>query len=706
MRRHLLDVLLLLTAGAALAGCTAVQTIVDGGTPPAAAPLVAADLDTLAEVIRLEDRRELDSARVRTWLEATHPEVRRWAARAVGRIGDRAGSALLLDALQDPEERVRAEAAFALGELGDTSAAVIAELVDQVWRAEGAAGSVEEAVEAVGALGKLGSRSETARAAVAAALGAGCCGTRPDGTVDSAMVWPAAVTAEALLAAFRLPRGDTLLHLVRWRLAAPDAELRWRAAFALFRWGAPAASAGLLERLADPEPLVRALAAAALRAAIVDSAGARAPALAALMSAATDPHPHVRISALRSLATFRDSSAVPVAARLLEDADANVALAAAGALAYLGSGAASALEQVVSDRARRVPVRGTALASLVRVAPQTGVRYADEWLDTGEPLERIYAAHALAAAPWPLVSARARRLLSADDPRIAAAGVQSVAAAAPDTAADAHAFYLEALVHADPVVRAAALGGLSRRPQAADLPVLLQAYERAQEDRELNDAAVAAVDALGALARAGVPVARSFFLRFPASDDPVVRAQVAARLGAGSWGAVWPIDTGRDTQFYRSIIYSLVVPALRNGRGPTLRIATAPGAIVVELLPLEAPLTVHNMLSLAARGYFDGGRWHRVVPNFVLQDGDPRGDGFGGPGYSIRDEINRSRYLRGAVGMALSGADTGGSQFFITHAPQPHLDGGFTIFGRVVGGMDVADAVVQDDPIHSIQVVP
>jgi cyclophilin family peptidyl-prolyl cis-trans isomerase len=137
-----------------------------------------------------------------------------------------------------------------------------------------------------------------------------------------------------------------------------------------------------------------------------------------------------------------------------------------------------------------------------------------------------------------------------------------------------------------------------------------------------------------------------------------------------------------------------------------VRIRTGIGAIVLQLAGSEAPLTAYNMIALAAKGYFNGGRWHRVVPNFVLQDGDPRGDGNGGPGYSIRDELNRLRYLRGTVGMALSGPDTGGSQFFITFSPQPHLDAGYTVFGRVISGLDVADRIVQDEPILSIEVAP
>jgi cyclophilin family peptidyl-prolyl cis-trans isomerase len=93
-----------------------------------------------------------------------------------------------------------------------------------------------------------------------------------------------------------------------------------------------------------------------------------------------------------------------------------------------------------------------------------------------------------------------------------------------------------------------------------------------------------------------------------------------------------------------------------------------------------------------------------VVPGFVAQDGDPRGDGNGGPGYAIRDELNRRRYARGAVGMALSGPDTGGSQYFLTLSPQPHLDGHYTVFARVVGGLEVMDALVQGDRIIEVEV--
>ncbi len=147
-------------------------------------------------------------------------------------------------------------------------------------------------------------------------------------------------------------------------------------------------------------------------------------------------------------------------------------------------------------------------------------------------------------------------------------------------------------------------------------------------------------------------------------------------------------------------------PRLVNPQVSTqLYIDTDRGTIQVELAVLDAPLTVENFVTLARKGFFNGLSIHRVVPDFVIQDGDPRGDGEGGPGYTIRDEINERPYLRGTVGMALDPwPDTGGSQWFITHSPQPHLDARYTVFGRVVSGMDVVDKIQQFDVIRAIRV--
>ena len=130
------------------------------------------------------------------------------------------------------------------------------------------------------------------------------------------------------------------------------------------------------------------------------------------------------------------------------------------------------------------------------------------------------------------------------------------------------------------------------------------------------------------------------------------------------------------------------------------------GAIEVELYAEDAPKTVENFVKLARDGFYDGVVFHRVIPDFMIQGGDPTGTGSGGPGYTIRCEYNQARYEAGMVGMALSGKDTGGSQWFVTLSPQPHLNGRYTIFAEVTRGLDVAKRVTQGAVVNRVDVLP
>lgn len=138
-------------------------------------------------------------------------------------------------------------------------------------------------------------------------------------------------------------------------------------------------------------------------------------------------------------------------------------------------------------------------------------------------------------------------------------------------------------------------------------------------------------------------------------------------------------------------------------RNPIVRVETTKGEIMMELYPEVAPFTIVNFIRLAQKGYFRGTIFHRIVPNFVVQGGDPEGTGWGDPGYTIRSEFSRLSYETGSVGMASSGKDTEGSQFFITQSPQPHLDGRYTLFGKVIFGMDIVNLLQSDDQIYDIK---
>ncbi len=144
---------------------------------------------------------------------------------------------------------------------------------------------------------------------------------------------------------------------------------------------------------------------------------------------------------------------------------------------------------------------------------------------------------------------------------------------------------------------------------------------------------------------------------------------------------------------------------LAAGSETKLKVRTGRGDFEITLDLARAPMTSANMLALAKKGFFNTLTFHRIVPDFVAQGGDPRGDGEGGPGYQIRCELNRHPYARAAVGMALSGKDTGGSQFFVTTAAAPHLEGRYTVFGDVTAGQEVVDALIEDDLILEVTAV-
>jgi cyclophilin family peptidyl-prolyl cis-trans isomerase len=286
-----------------------------------------------------------------------------------------------------------------------------------------------------------------------------------------------------------------------------------------------------------------------------------------------------------------------------------------------------------------------------------------------------------------------------------------------------------ALQNKDVQIRATAAGILADLPSSAEnVEALKAAFSRAiSTDMTENDAQLAILDALLKLDKKASERSILAALRHP---DYVVRKKILDFLNTGDndvglSGAllqsavtgvgpgfnnkeVWRYEPGRGTKLGQVLNTAADYRRALSRKNGSVRaiLTTTKGIFAIEFLSEDAPLTVDNFIKLARANYFNGLEVHRVVPNFVMQDGDPRGDGNGGPGWSIRCEINMVPYERGAVGMALSGKDTGGSQWFVTHSPQPHLDGGYTVFGRVnETGMKVVDKIVRGDKILSVKIV-
>ncbi len=266
----------------------------------------------------------------------------------------------------------------------------------------------------------------------------------------------------------------------------------------------------------------------------------------------------------------------------------------------------------------------------------------------------------------------------------------------------------------DFVVAATAAGLLANYPDSLSVGALADLWNRARgpERYELRRAVIkglagmakASVDSLPASSRAACDR-----LLQEGFDSPDLRVRLEARAAALATGTV-PVALVPAEASLRETLPAVSrspdqPPVAVPFKAPRVRCVTDRGEFVITLDGRPAPNTCAVFLDLMDRGFYDGLTYHRVVPDFVIQGGDPRGDGWGGPGYTIRSEWSRAPFVRGTVGIAHDGKDTGGSQFFITQSPQPHLNGRYTVFGRVTKGMDVVDRIEVGDHFK-LEVIP
>jgi cyclophilin family peptidyl-prolyl cis-trans isomerase/HEAT repeat protein len=388
----------------------------------------------------------------------------------------------------------------------------------------------------------------------------------------------------------------------------------------------------------------------------------RAGGARALLALQNEPAP-VRAEIARglTLSAVGDSLRAPALARLTTlavDRDPVVRIMAVRALGTFGGDARATLVSAFRDSDAQVRV--AAAQSVAHVFPDDSLAWSSAWqADTSYRYRRSLIESA-AASRAPLLESVL--WLHASDWRLRAAAV-SAFATARDTAR-ALGIALDASHDVDPRVRGAAYGTLAALDSAARDPRVRSAFDAARTEPDT-------------IARNAIPGVRDIA---PARVPPV-----------------------QSLAWYERVVRAVVVPGVA-GHGARAVIRTERGPITVSLYGAVTPLTVWNFATLARGGFYDGLRFHRVVPAFVTQDGDPRGDGEGGPPYTIRDELTPLPYARGAMGMALSGPDTGGSQYFLTLTPQPHLDGHYTVFGMVVGGAQAMGSLREGDLIRTISI--
>jgi len=667
------------------AACTGAANRTSANAPRPAAAAFSAD----AHLLRMADARQADTLLLDSVLYSRDATALAQARRAraallIGQLQLRARYMAARRLLVHADTAVAASAAFALGLARDTAS------VPALARALGGAPDIV-AAEAAWSLGRIG---EPARAALLNAL-RGDADVREGnqrGSVRGAMVRAALLVAVSTLRP--VPTAEVIPYLLD-----DDATVAFAAAYAIARPRAVSGTRALLALSMHPDPLVRVqVAAVAAHNATGDSLAAQAVTVLRLLH--RDADSRVRVQATRSLASHTIAPNVRdlVLDLVLEstrDAIAAVRTTAAEVIAPLIMGD-SLTWRALFKADTTFMVRRALLEGAVR--NNTLLDALDEWRTNSDAWVRAAALELSAnvpAAEPPLTRLAWARRDSAE--RVRAAAVSALASAADFAPVrDTLRSYLG---DPSPAVRAAALGALAGRATVADVPLAMVRYatDSALAQHVVRTAALRLIAAAWRRDSVNFDASlRAQLARLQPPSDPLVLRSVSGITPLAAW-----LGADRDERPVGE--YERIVREVQYSPVPiraTLR--TTRGDITLEFHVADAPLTVDNFVRLARQGYFDGTRFHRVIPNFVAQDGDPSGTGSGSPGISIRDELNRHRYARGAVGMALSGPDTGGSQYFLTITPQPHLDGGYTVFARVTKGLDVMDQLLLGDRLLGV----
>jgi cyclophilin family peptidyl-prolyl cis-trans isomerase/HEAT repeat protein len=641
-------------------------------------------IESLGRILELEDARSAGAGEIERLLGSADRGIRRRAALAAGRIADPALLPSLIGLMNDPEPHVRRVAAFALGLLGERSAVdrLIASLGD------GDALVRARAAEALGRIGDPRAAPEIARFVLthAPAL-ASPVAIRGDDPAGAEGPW-----VELRLALFALA---LLKDVDAAATALMDGERPrfdwWASTWVAMRLESARLRPVLLAAAGAGEPYQRALAARGLGA-LKDPSP-----LAPLERLARDEEAAVVVEALRALAALGDPRGLRSVERQLASGRDVVRREALLALAALPPDRRllATLVSIVGDPDPWI--RSAALGALARADRET-LALVLSGLDPDPDFRvRIALARALGTLGDANAIAILHGMLSDEDARVLPAVLEALRRARGRDSLDTLTRHLD---HVDPGVRTAAAEGVAALGARGLGAALLGSWRRGLGASGL-EARLAAVTALAA---AGDEGSRAALLEIARADPVrVVRARASTALRDAGASQVPP--PGPESALRLPLDYRMAMAPFDPVAGveiftPRAFLRTARGTIEIHLDVVEAPLASASFVDLVRRGFFEGLVFHRVEPGFVVQGGCPRGDGYGDPGDSLRCEITRRSYGRGSVGMALAGKDTGGSQFFITLAPQPHLDGRYTRFGTVVAGMDVVDRLRPGDRIE------
>ena len=699
-------------------------------------------VNTLVKIIKAEDELRFDIT-LKDLLNSKNAPIRKRAALAAGRIGDERAIFALVNLLnKDKDTQVRAKAAFALGEIESLKAAdAILETLQNTKEADEVRA---RAVEAAGKIAAANAKDEKAKNLGKAILNL----LQSEDNRGKLQNREAVLLGITAILRAKPEQGEAVAAKF---LTNTDARIRADAANTLSRLRAKNAGEKLRRMLlSDDDPIARANAARALGAAEEKEAFD-----ILLAKALSDEDLRVRVSAVRSLGNLKDKQAADKlldrGENLLADykkskfanpVEKNELLEIAATLGKIlpetdGLRAVKFLDDL--HEADNYSSAETEIA-LARIAPETYLKsiadqsdeiFNGKWQSSSAAFQGLgEIANLTASEENNSLKSKTRLLLIqligkwiSQNPQIKAENKLRLAIpdllkafAAFKSENTSNIFRLMPETEPDVFIRAAIAEILGEQPaNKENFEALKTAFAKALlNDKQYNDAQLAILSALVKIDKMQAVSSLKLALDAP---DYLVRRHAADLIKENNLtkevpifeekvGTIKPFNPQTETKLGQILNTNADYIRAVSRKSASAAITTEKGVFTIEFFPEDAPLTVDNFIKLAKTGYFNNVAIHRVVPNFVVQDGDPRGDGNGGPGWEIRDEINEIPYERGTVGMALSGKNTGGSQWFITHSPQPHLDGGYTVFGKVnETDMKIVDKIVRGDKILNVKIV-
>ena len=626
--------------------------------------------ERLAEIVHIEDTRQL-TGELEDYLNDDTARVRARAALAVGRIAHERSAGLLVGMISDSSLEVARTAAFAIGLTGQRSYADTLVKMSVELPASVAARVVESA-------GRLADSTMTEVHTYLA------------GYLSHAAPEVRRAACLALLSARARSTAENMIPLLL--VHETSQSVQKAGLFALARLGVASAGATYSRFQADPDPEIRMLAVQGLgRCSLPDRVR-----LAAL--SLNDDDRRVAAVAITALQATNDQAAADYLGRKLQSAsDEKLIVTMLGALRALHSDKGVATAEMHLSSALSENIVAAALGYLAEIRQDALVSIIDSLLiEAPPPRVRVACADAFAEVGKPSVIPRLAMLFKDEDPLVRAAAFGHLVEI-DSTQID---LYVRAsLADPDMMPVILALDQIGTRRLTRYLPQVKHLIERGSEvdidiRRTLLDVVGQFIDTLGTDSTMAELVIAGLF-----DPEYVVRRRANELYLEKFQRDRSSMVTPAETRITERRLKTAFADTTFN---PIALVQTSRGEIEIELRFDVAPLTVLHFVDLANQGFYDGLIFHRVVPNFVIQGGCPRGDGWGGPPYFIRCEYSDVPFERGTVGIATSGRDTGGSQFFITHSPQPHLDGRYTVFGRVISGMDVVDQIVVGDLIQKI----